>query len=195
MEEYKATEQSWFVQKAQTLQARFWLVLLSFTESSVFVIPPDPLLAAMVFVRREKWLHYTLITAGASVAGAVFGYVIGAVLFDVVGAKIVEFYALEQHMENAVAFVNEGVFVFTATMAFTPIPFKVAVLAAGFTKANFLAFFVAAIGGRLARYAVVAYVAKVFGDNFDHIMKKIWWYATGAGGVILALYFIYLLVQ
>lgn len=189
----RSTE-SWFTRAAQSTYARLWLVALSFTESSVFLVPPDPLLAAMVFARPTRWVRYTLITAASSIAGAIFGYVVGALLYDTLGAHIIALYGLQVPMERAVELVNNGVFVFTLTMAFTPIPFKVAVLAAGFTKANFLAFFLAAVGGRIARYTFVAVIAKVFGEHFEYIMRRFWWFATVGGFVILGAYGIYVIV-
>ena len=191
MEERLRSARDWFAQKADTTHARMWLALLSFTESSVFIIPPDPLLAAMVFVRKDRWLRYALITAVASIAGAVFGYVLGALFYDLVGARIVEFYHLQPHMAKATELVKNGVFVFTVIMAFTPIPFKIAVLAAGFTKANFLAFFIAAAGGRGIRYVLVALIAKVFGEHAEHFMKRFWWYVTIGGTVLLVVYLLY----
>lgn len=184
-------QQSWFARLATHAHAKVWLAVISFTESSVFVIPPDPLLALLIFARREQWIRYTIITVVASIAGAIFGYALGAIAYDLVGARIVDFYNLEAPMARAVELVHNGVFVFTLTMAFTPIPFKVAVLAAGFTKAHFLAFLLAAIGGRIARYAFVAIVARVFTDNFTLIMRRFWWFATGAGVLVLGAYALY----
>jgi len=193
MDERLRNARDWFARKADTTHARLWLGVFSFTESSVFFIPPDPLLAAMVFVHKERWLRYVLITAITSTAGAVFGYIVGAILFETVGARIVDFYNLQEQMALAAKLIDESVFVFTLTAAFTPIPFKVAVLAAGFTKANLFAFIVATVVGRTARYATVAYVAKVFGENAEHIMKKFWLYATFAGVAILGAYVLFLI--
>jgi len=178
----------WFAQKADTVHAQVWLVVLSFTEASIFLIPPDPLLAAMVFVHKERWVRYAMITAAASVAGAVFGYVVGAVLFETIGVRLIDFYNLHEYMASANALVDKNVFVFTLTAAFTPIPFKAAVMAAGFTKANFAAFFVAAVVGRGARYTFVALIAKVFGDNSEYIMKRFWLVTTVAGIVVLSIF-------
>lgn len=194
MEETLRRSHQWFSEKANTAHARVWLAVFSFTESCVFFIPPDPLLAAMVFVHEHRWVRYTIITTAASIAGAVFGYVVGAVLFELIGTRLIELYGLQEHMEQASALINESVFVFTLTAAFTPIPFKVAVLGAGFAKANFIAFFIAVVIGRLARYAFIAYVAKVFGAHAEHIFKKFWWYATIGGVVILAAYTLYVLL-
>ncbi|QSH39134.1 DedA family protein [Candidatus Kaiserbacteria bacterium] len=188
MEEYLRSSRDWFSKKADNVYARAWLGVLSFTESCVFVIPPDPLLAAMVFVHKERWIRYATIASVASILGAVAGYVLGWLLFDTVGIRVVDFYGLHEYMAQATTVIHEGVFVFTLTAAFTPIPFKVAVLAAGFTKANIFAFLIATIIGRSARYLLIAYVARVFGQHAEHIMRKFWFYTTVAGIVVLALF-------
>ena len=194
MDTLRRSMYDWCARKAASVHASIWLGALSFTESSVFVIPPDPLLAALVFLRRERWLRYALFTAGWSVAGAAFGYVVGAVLFETIGVRIVAWYDLQEYMTQAIEVLNESVFIFTLTAAFTPIPFKVAVLAAGFAKANIAAFFVATLIGRSARYLLIAFVAKVFGDHAEAIMKRFWFYATLSGVGVLVLYGVYLLV-
>lgn len=185
MEQQLRNAHNWFSRKADTVYARVWLGALSFSESSFFLIPVDPLLAAMVFVHKERWARYAIIAAVTSIGGALFGYIVGWLLFDTVGTWVIDLYGLHTYMAQATQLINEGVFVFTLTAAFTPIPFKVAVLAAGFTKANIFAFMVATIIGRTARYFLVAYVARVFGHNAEHILKKFWWYATLLGVLVV----------
>lgn len=185
----------WFARKADTTYARWWLAVFSFTESSIFIILPDPLLAAMVFVQKERWIRYAVITSAASIAGAVFGYFIGAVLFEVVGARIVEMYGLQEYMDTTAKLMRDNVFIFTLTAAFTPIPFKAVVFTAGFTKANFILFFIATVLGRSARYFFVAFVAKVLGENSDHLIKRFWFYSMGVGILIFAIFIAYSLLN
>ncbi|MDP2650039.1 MAG: VTT domain-containing protein [bacterium] len=182
----------WFKVRADTAHTKTLLALLSFTESSVFIIPPDPLLAAIVLVHRDKWLYYALFTTAASIAGALFGYLIGAVLFDTLGVHIVSFYQIGPEVADIRSFINESVFAFTLVLAFTPIPFKAAVLAAGLAHANPVSFLAAAIIGRTARYMVVAFAARLFGEHADVILKRFWWIATGLAVVGLAAYAWYL---
>lgn len=195
MEERLRNTRDWFSRKADTVYARMWLGALSFSESSFFPIPVDPLLAAMVFVHKERWFKYASIASITSIGGALFGYILGWLLFDLAGVRLIDLYGLHDYMTQATTLINEGVFVFTLTAAFTPIPFKVAVLAAGFTKANIFAFLTAAIIGRSARYLLVAYVAKVFGNHAEHILRKFWWYATLAGVLIFIMFGVYLFFQ
>lgn len=158
----------------------------------MFFIPPDPLLAAMVFVHEERWWRYALLTSIASIVGAIAGYALGAVLFDTIGTRLIEFYSLDVYMQQAAVLMQEGLFLFTLTAAFTPIPFKVAVLAAGFTKANFFVFLVAVILGRGLRYITIAYVAKIFGVHTEKILKRFWLWTSAVGGVGILLYLLYM---
>ena len=183
----------WFRARADSIHAKFWLAALSFTDASIFFIPPDPLLAAIVLVHQKRWVWYAAFTMAFSVFGAIFGYFVGAVFFDVVGVRIIEFYNLGAAMEQARILINESLFVFTLTVAFTPIPFKVAALSAGFAKANVATFLLATILGRTARYFLVAYVAKMFGDRGEALLRRFWWVAFFGGILILAVYTWYLL--
>lgn len=194
MKDFLRRAHVWFSQKADTVYARAWLFILSFTESCIFFIPPDPLLAAMVFVKREKWLDYALLTLVASLLGAVVGYALGAVLFETIGVRVIALYHLQEYMAQATELIQNGVFIFTLTTAFTPIPFKAAVLAAGFTKSNFILFLVAAFLGRIARYVGIAYLAKVFGAYSENIIEKFWWYTSIGGGVLIVLYALYVIL-
>lgn len=53
------------------------LAALSFAESSVFPVPPDPLLMALCFGKPRSSLRFALICTVASVLGGVFGYLLG----------------------------------------------------------------------------------------------------------------------
>lgn len=194
MREHFFKARDWLSARADSAQARLWLAIFSFTESCVFIVPPDPLLAALVFVRKERWIYYAALTTITSVMGAIFGYVIGAVLFDTLGAYVVSLYGLGEEMAYAQTFINEGLFLFILTLAFTPIPFKVGVLTAGFVQAHFFVFLFAALLGRGARYFLIAFVAKLFGDHAAAIMNRIWLWSTVVGVVLLSAYVAYLLL-
>ncbi len=182
----------WLAARADGPQARLWLAVFSFTESCVFFIPPDPLLAALTFVRSHRWVYFAALTTVTSVMGAIFGYVVGAVLFDTVGVELVALYGLSEEMAQAREFINEGLFIFIFTIAFTPIPFKAGVLAAGFSQANFLIFLLATILGRGGRYFLIGYIVKLFGEHAGAIMNRIWFWSTVVGSVLLIAYGIYL---
>jgi len=56
---------AWTVHWAKTPQAPWALFAVAFIESSVFPIPPDVLLIAMVVAERKKWVRdATICTVG-----------------------------------------------------------------------------------------------------------------------------------
>ncbi|MBR4820808.1 DedA family protein, partial [bacterium] len=73
----------WVMRCAPSPYALFALNLLSFSESSFFPIPPDPLLIAMSLAKPKRSLWYALWCSVSSVLGGILGYVIGAFLWSV----------------------------------------------------------------------------------------------------------------
>jgi len=169
---YKDKFHSWFLEKAEGDKARWWLGIVSFTESSVFPIPPDPLLMAVLMIRRECWIHYSLLVSISSVLGGVLGYLIGFFVFATVGAPIVEFYGLESELQKVTELYSNNAFLAVFTAAFTPIPYKIFTLTAGLFKVNFWVFLVASILGRSIRFFIVGYLMNVFGERIGKLVYK-----------------------
>jgi membrane protein YqaA with SNARE-associated domain len=183
------TNWEWFVERAEGTHAKAWLAALSFTESSVFIIPPDFLLVAIVLA-GGKWLYYAILTTITSIAGAGFGYLLGAFFFNMIAAPLVAFYGWGPELDRAQEIFNDGAFWVMLTAAFTPIPFKVFVLAAGFLHVNPLTFFVGSIIGRAARYFVLAWAADRFGMRAITLARRYTVPATIVGALIVIVYVI-----
>ena len=162
----------WFKHRSHGAYAKAWLFFLSFTESSFLFIPPDILLVAILLASSRQWFYYAALTTIASILGAVFGYAISAFFFDVVGIKIINFYNLDEYVEIVRVMFNNNSFWVIFTSAFTPIPYKVFVLAAGFLKINFFIFLMASIIGRSLRYFFVAYIVHVFGERATRLLSR-----------------------
>ena len=75
----------WTLAWAYRPSAGVALFVLSFAESSFFPIPPDVLLMPLVLGNRRKWVRYAFLCSLASVLGAVFGFLIGWLLWAQVG--------------------------------------------------------------------------------------------------------------
>lgn len=163
---------TWFERHAETRAANFWLFVLSFTESSFFPIPPDPFLAIMVFVRKNKWLFYGLFVTVASVLGGLFGYLIGFALYEIAGKPIVDFYNFQEQFSYVVGLFNDHTFWTIFTAAFTPIPYKIFTIAAGVAQVNVFTFIIASILGRGIRFVLVAFIMKTFGQKIGEMFFK-----------------------
>jgi len=163
----------WTMRWADTRWSLTALALIALAESSVFPIPPDVLLIAVVAANTRRWLTAALLSTAGSVVGAIVGYYIGAALMATVGQRIIEFYQAQQHWDTVVSLYTGtwGVW-FLAAAAFTPIPYKVATIAAGATGMPFAPFVLVSFVGRGARFFLVAGLLRIFGPPIRHFIEK-----------------------
>jgi membrane protein YqaA with SNARE-associated domain len=150
-----------------------WLLFaVAFADSSFLPIPPDLLLVPMVMMRPQRiWWLLTLCTLGSTL-GAAVGYVIGHLLWNAVGAPIVEFYG---HMDGYLAFrhlVEEWGAWIIIGKALTPIPFKIAAIAAGAAEMNPVIFMLASFAGRTLHFAMLAILLFFFGARMLEVVAR-----------------------
>ncbi len=163
----------WTMKWADSPQSLTALFLIALVESSVFPIPPDVLLIAIVAANTQRWLSAALLCSAGSVIGAAIGYAIGALAFDAVGQPIVDFYHAQAAWDTVVETYNSDVgLLFLLGAAFTPIPFKVATIAAGATEMAFWPFILVSLVGRSARFFLVAIILRIFGAPVRTMIEK-----------------------
>ena len=163
----------WTMHWAETPQSMVALFLIAFAESSFFPIPPDVLLIAIVAAAPGKWWKAAAVCTMGSVTGAMLGYAIGHGFMATVGQPIVDFYHAQHYWDRVVELYNGtwGVW-FLAGAAFTPIPYKVATIAAGATGMPFVPFLLVSALGRAGRFFLVAAILRVFGPPVRRTLEK-----------------------
>lgn len=144
---------------------------MSFAESSFFPIPVDVMLAPMCLADRDRWIRYATIATVFSVLGGLGGYAIGWGMFEAI-----EPWLRDTHywgdFEVASQWLNDyGVWVVFA-MGFSPLPYKVATIAAGVAVINLPGFFIGSLVGRAARFFLVAGLVRLGGDKFESTLSK-----------------------
>jgi membrane protein YqaA with SNARE-associated domain len=158
---------------AETPQCLVALLLIAFSESSFFPVPPDLLLIAIVAGAPRRWLSAAALCTLGSVTGAILGYAIGYGFMATVGTAIIDFYHAQRYWQTVVDLYNSAVGVwFLAGAAFTPIPYKVATIAAGATRMEFLPFILVSFIGRGARFFIVAATLRIFGPPIRRTLEK-----------------------
>jgi membrane protein YqaA with SNARE-associated domain len=163
----------WTLHWAETPQAGTALLLIAFVESSVFPIPPDVLLIAIVAARPAIWWRAAALCTAGSVAGAMLGYVIGMAFMASLGQPIVDFYGAQRHWDTVVEwYTGEWGVWFLAAATFTPIPFKVATIAAGATRMPFGPFVLVSAIGRAGRFLLVAVILRLFGPPIRRLLER-----------------------
>lgn len=153
-------------------KALWILAVISFAESSFFPIPPDVLLLPMILAAPTKAWRIAFVCSTSSVLGGIFGYIIGAYFFDVVGQPIVDFYHLQSQFERFSALYNEFGAIIVAVAGFSPIPYKVFTIASGVTNLDINTFIVASAVSRSARFFLVAALLWKYGGPIREFIEK-----------------------
>jgi membrane protein YqaA with SNARE-associated domain len=163
----------WTMHWADTPHALVALFLIALAESSFFPVPPDVLLIAVVAAAPHRWLRAAGLCTVGSIVGALLGYTIGYGLMATVGQAIVDFYQAQRQWDRVVEVYNGpwGLW-FLAGAAFTPIPYKVATIAAGATHMPVLPFALVSFVGRGGRFFAVATVLRIFGAPVRRTLEK-----------------------
>ena len=180
--------------------SKFFLAILSFSESSFFPVPPDIMIVPMVIAKKNDYLKIFLIATFSSAIGGLLGYFIGSFFLDL-AMNVIEIYGYEEKVVNLKINLSSGknfiLFLGTLFIAgFTPLPFKVFTITSGIIGFNIFIFFIVCLVSRGLRFFVVSYLSFKFGDTFSKFMEKdaAKWF-TIAGLIIVAIaitiYFIF----
>ncbi len=135
--------------------ASYWLALVSFTESSCFLVPPDVMLAPMSLAKPERAWFYAALTTITSVLGGLLGYAIGLFAFQAVEPWLISLDYMHAY-EQARAWFDKWGFWAIFIAGFTPIPYKIFTIAAGAANMTLLPFIIGSLIGRGLRFFLVA---------------------------------------
>ena len=163
--------------------APWYLGAMSFAESSFFPVPPDVMLAPMSLANPSKTWRFALLTTIASVAGGLFGYLIGYFAFDAIEPWLRESrYWLSY--QAAVDWFGRWGFWAVFVASFSPIPYKVFTIAAGALSMALLLFTLASLIGRGTRFFLVAGLMAWGGARMEAVLSR---YVDLLGWVTVAL--------
>lgn len=162
----------WVLHFAHTPHGAVALFLLAFAESSIFPIPPDVLLMALVLGARQRWWRLALVCTLGSVLGGVAGYAIGHGLMDSLGAWIIRIYHAEEYYEQVRQLYAQYDYWIVFAAAFTPIPYKVFTIASGAFHMNLLGFSLISLAGRGLRFLLVAALLYWFGPPVRAFIER-----------------------
>jgi membrane protein YqaA with SNARE-associated domain len=148
------------------------LALLTFAESVFFPIPPDVLLAPMVLAKPEKAWRLASLTTIASILGGSVGYLLGYMMFEPWIQPLITEFGYQVRFDTAITWFKErGVWV-VFIAGFSPIPYKLFTVSAGFLHMAFLPFLLASAVGRGMRFFLVAGLIRWGGEAIAHKLRK-----------------------
>jgi len=141
------------------------LAFVSFIESCFMPIVIEPFMVPPIIAAPRKWFRLTTIVVVFSALGGIAGYLIGLFFFEIIGAKLISLYGGERYLESTAQMVDDNVFWVIFAGAFTPLPYKVFTVIAGFLHANFWMFLLGTLVGRGLRFYIVGYLVSRFGER------------------------------
>ena len=182
----------WVLHWADTPYGVPALGVLALAESSVFPIPPDPLLMALCLGAASRSLSFAGVATAASVIGGVIGYGIGALawlgmsdfFFTYVPGVTPEAFGSVQNLYERWDFWA----VFVAGL--TPIPYKVFTISAGVFAINLPVFVLASVLSRGLRFFLVAGLIYRFGPSISSFIDRYFSLLTWAFGFLVVLGFV-----
>ncbi|MBU3020275.1 YqaA family protein [Aestuariibacter sp. A3R04] len=148
------------------------ITLASFLESTIVPIPLEAVLIPLMQARREKLWSIALMATLGCVVGALFGYALGYYLFDIVGDWIIQTFASPEQFESVKSKMESQGFWFVMTLGVAPIPFQIAMLAAGATQYSLLLFLLATVIARSLRYFGLALAVYYGGDRAESLIRR-----------------------
>ena len=163
---------NWTLVKANHKNAKWYLSLISFAESSFFPIPPDILLIPMALASRAKALFFAFMCTVFSVLGGILGYAIGYFFYNSVGIYIVEFYHLENSFSVFENYYKEFGILIVLGAGITPFPYKFITIASGVFGLNIFLFIIVSIIGRGLRFYLIAILLYFFGEKIRLIIDR-----------------------
>lgn len=148
--------------KEQMLEHGLWfLFLFAVTEAFIQPIPVEPVLAGGVGLHIASPEVLLLVSVVGSVLGGCIGFFLGKKYGHPAFLKLFKKNG-QKWMDEGEKFFEKWGIGAVILCAFTPIPFKVAAWLAGIFEMKFWQFLVAAIIGRLPRFAIVIYGLNFF---------------------------------
>lgn len=151
--------------------ARWYLGGLSFAESSFFPVPPDVMLAPMALARPVDAWRLALLTTVTSVAGGVFGYMIGYFALEMIEPRLVSAGYWEGYLQARSWFETWGFWAILAA-GFSPIPYKLFTVAAGAMSMFLPVFVLASLVGRGGRFFLVAGLIRWGGAPMEAQLRR-----------------------
>jgi membrane protein YqaA with SNARE-associated domain len=162
----------WTLSLAAHPRALWALALVAFVESSVFPIPPDVLMIAMIIAAPSRAFLIAAVATTASVLGGLLGYAIGAFAFETVGFPALSALGKGPAVEAFNERFNDYGFWSVLIAGLTPFPYKVITIMSGWTSLPLATFVVTSIIARGLRFFIVAALLWKFGAPIRDFIEQ-----------------------
>jgi membrane protein YqaA with SNARE-associated domain len=188
----------WTLSLAARKSAEWWLFIIAFVESSVFLVPAEVLLVPMGLARPERAYRYAVLATIGSVLGGIAGWFLGYYAYELIARPVLEFYGSLHTFEALRSSSSRDailLMLITSGLAHLP-PMKVVTILSGAAAVNIWLFIASAIVARGLRFAVLAWLLRRYGEPIrEFIEKRLGLIAIGAAAVLVLLYVAFKLIS
>lgn len=154
-------------------QHALWgLGVASFLESILIPIPLEAILIPLMQVRRHQMFLLATIALVGCLVGAAVGYAVGYFMFEAIGPEIINMVSTEEQFQQVTQKMHENGFWFVLSVGVIPIPFQIAMLAAGVTGYSFSLFLLASTLSRGLRYFGLALLVLLVGNKAQTMFER-----------------------
>jgi len=183
----------WTLSLAARKSAEWWLAIIAFVESSIFLVPADVLFLPMALAKPERAWRYAFVATTASVLGGIAGWVLGYYAYESIAKPVLEFYGKLDEFEalrtsGGIGFIL--LMLVTSGVAHLP-PIKVVTILSGVMHVSLPLFIVSAIVARGARFFFLAWLLRTYGEPIRHFVEeRLGLIAAAAAAALILLYII-----
>jgi len=168
-----------YLLKKSSHPAVIWFVgILTLFESIFLFIPPEVFMTPPIVANKKRVIPVIIAASVGSLIGGAISYFIGVWVFSTVGIWIVNTFSCPEQFAHAQAlFAKHGFFIIFLA-AFSPVPYKLLAMCAGFL--GFPAFLFLGLSAifRTLRFAIVGFLLWRFQEQANMIVKKYFWPLT-----------------
>jgi membrane protein YqaA with SNARE-associated domain len=147
----------------------------------------------MVLAKPEKAWRLASLTTVSSILGGTVGYLLGYLMFEPWIQPLITDFGYQARLDTAMSWFSEwGVWV-VFIAGFSPIPYKLFTVSAGFLQMAFLPFLLASAVGRGLRFFLVAGLIKLGGSTMEKNLRK--WVDVLGWGLVALIIIAYLILR
>ncbi len=172
-------------------KAHYYLMLISFIEAIFLPFPPpDALLMPIVLKQMHRAYQLAMLTTIFSVLGGIVGFALGYYAYNFLLTYLQSWGYVDNISLLKSWFDIYGIWVI-ALAGFSPVPYKLFTITAGFLQMNLLLFVIISLLSRGARFYLITLLVSKFGPSCDKWLQN---YIDYLGYILVVLFVIYYLI-
>lgn len=155
--------------------AKIWLGVISFIESSFFPIPADILFIPMALADRKNALKLATLATVTSVLGGIFGYYIGFYGYETIAKPMLEALGKSENFEYYRQLMAQDVFLLWGLLLSSGLthipPIKMVTILSGVAHVPLSIFIISAIIGRGLRFYLLGWLIYKYGESIQNFIE------------------------